>query len=169
MIDLAAQMLLEDFQECSSAESKIQGGRFLLASVVLSAFAAEGLINVVGGKIFSDGWPERISWREKIKLIYSLYKEKPAFDRRPLQTIGELFRLRDDLAHPKMSVIEKQIDYTDIITAIELVSPNIMKRATANFAIRCREDIDAFRNEISTLTGVDYFQTIAIFNIVPDA
>jgi hypothetical protein len=75
----------------------------LQASAVFHAFTFEAYLNHVGSQEI-ESWREiepKISYRKKLLVLSKCLKFKIKSGQRPFQTIWDLFKLRDDLAHGK--------------------------------------------------------------------
>ena len=74
-----------------------------MGSLLLSAFAFEGYMNFLG-RIFFPSWgsfERRLSWQLKLTLLGDTIGLAVDPGREPFQTIKQLFRFRDEVAHPK--------------------------------------------------------------------
>ena len=74
-----------------------------MGSLLLSAFAFEGYLNLLG-RVFFPSWEsfERgLSWQNKVKLIGDRVDCPVDNGRQPYQTVKLLFQFRDNIAHPK--------------------------------------------------------------------
>jgi hypothetical protein len=77
--------------------------RCLTAATLFTAFGIEGYLNFVG-ELKVESWAivePRLSWRDKLKLVALQLGVSLDWGQRPLQTIDELFKFRDKLAHGK--------------------------------------------------------------------
>lgn len=94
-----------------------------MASLVFSAFTFEAYLNHVGSRCCSF-WSsiERIPYREKVTVLAKLLKFDADFGRRPFQTIGQLFGMRNLLAHGRTEYIDKSFTVTAIPDVREIVS-----------------------------------------------
>ncbi|HEV8034310.1 hypothetical protein [Yoonia sp.] len=115
-------------------------GLDMMAALVFAAFSVEAKVNFVGFKVLENGWPERANLREKIDLLLRVLPLDFEWGNRPLQTIADLKRFRDTLAHGKPEIIDK--------TEISNVEPEVWdalksqweKRVSREFVNLCRED-----------------------------
>ena len=95
-----------------------QGGSLydVMASLVFTAFALEAYLNHVGSHLF-ECWKalERLPPLEKMSLLSEKLGIKQHSGRRPYQTVRELFRFRNVLAHGKSEVVKSkdQIRFVD--------------------------------------------------------
>jgi hypothetical protein len=87
----------------------------LQASAVFCAFTFEAYLNHVGYEEVQY-WDEieKISYRSKLKVISAHLGVKIDESRRPFQTIIELFRLRDKLAHGR-TLLFNEVDETSTL------------------------------------------------------
>jgi len=124
-----------------------------LTAQVMAAFAVEAYLNFVGENLFPF-WEdvERISVRNKLSMICRHADIRPDFGRRPFQSLVELWKFRDVLAHARtesLSVMQpgpppESIKYPE--TAWE-------KRCTLAIAERTIEDAEAIVKEIHRRAG----------------
>jgi hypothetical protein len=84
-----------------------------ISAVVFSAFAVEAHLNHIGeAKLSFWGIVEpKLPWRAKLDLIVEQLGITPDFGKRPFQTLGDLFRFRDRLAHGKTTTEDKRYEY----------------------------------------------------------
>lgn len=160
MLATGADFLLREYAE--RIESKPDGlFYFLLASVMFSAFRVEGSINVIGEKLLGNAWPERLSWREKVKLIFAIRGDNADFGSDPLQTVSKLFKIRDQWAHPKLQLIAGEFQYDPFGPDInDPLIHNMVRIMTLDFAKTCSSEADAFFHKLVDISGVDYFETM---------
>ena len=78
----------------------------MMASLVFCAFSIEAKINFIGWKVLENGWPDRTNFREKVDLLRKFLGVELDWGVRPLQTLGQLKRFRDTLAHGKPEIID---------------------------------------------------------------
>jgi len=92
-------------------EKNIERGGFyqVMASLFFSAFAIEGWLNHLGRKKIRY-WEEieRIPTISKLKVLYQYLGLNYNSSKRPIQTIIELFRFRNLMAHAKTETLEKR-------------------------------------------------------------
>jgi hypothetical protein len=87
----------------------------LMASMVFSAIALEGYLNFLGVKILQDTWTDiqtNLSHDKKIALLANLLNHEIDKGAEPLQTIHNMFKFRNAIAHPKFEP-RKEIDSFD--------------------------------------------------------
>lgn len=86
-------------------------GRFYEAMVciIVAAFKLEAYLNRIGTRLFPY-WDdlERLSPRSKLRIIASRLDVTPDFGLRPFQTITELLKARDALAHGKPQILTEE-------------------------------------------------------------
>jgi hypothetical protein len=88
-----------------------------LSSIVLTAFAFEAYLNHVGPQVLSCwGSLERLSPNSKLYLLCETLKVRlpGATGERPLETISELFKFRNTLAHGRSETIIPEPKSVDI-------------------------------------------------------
>jgi hypothetical protein len=84
-----------------------------ISAVAFAAFAIEAHLNHIGeAKLpFWSIVEPKLSWRAKLDLIVKQFGTTPDFGKRPFQTLGDLFKFRDRLAHGKTTTEEKCYEY----------------------------------------------------------
>ena len=91
-------------------------GRFYqwLGSLLLCAFAYEGYLNFLGRKLFAswEDFERQLSWHSKTKLIADHIALKLDEGAEPFQTVKQLFKFRDQIAHPKPKELEEEFETT---------------------------------------------------------
>jgi hypothetical protein len=95
---MAAQHALEH-AEASEA------GRFYdcMSAIMFCAFTLEAYFNHLGKQTFNswDIIERKLGPKEKLSLLLDILKHKADYSRRPFQTLKDIFRFRDALAHGK--------------------------------------------------------------------
>jgi hypothetical protein len=83
-----------------------------MGSLLLSAFAYEGYLNFLGRKLFPswEDFERQMSWQSKTKLIADQVNLKLNEGTEPFQTVKQLFRFRDQIAHPKPKELEEEYE-----------------------------------------------------------
>jgi len=92
-------------------------GRFYFAMMagVFAMFTVEGYLNHLGEKRVPD-WSElerKLGPREKLLLLRSSLHLSVDFDRRPFQTLTDMLRLRDAVAHGKTRTVKSALVVSD--------------------------------------------------------
>jgi len=145
----ASECVLED------GERERPGSSFqFLSSIVLTAFALEAYLNHVGPRVLSswDGLERSSSPLSKLDLLCEVLKvQLPGKDRRPLQTITELFKFRNTLAHGRTEVLEPDAERIDPEHVDEYLSKRLLTDwekliEDASFAKRARGDQSSERS-----------------------
>ena len=162
-----ADLFLNEYESrVNSVESEgsIESGgsfHFLLASIMFSAFYVEGYINIIGSKLLAKAWPENLSWKEKIWLIYALAKQEPKFGAEPLQTIQKLFKIRNGWAHAKPETVDGEFEY-DILDndSFDPLSSDFEKCITPEFAKECAAEAKKFFECLLVVSGVEWPDTV---------
>lgn len=121
-----------------------------LSSIVLTAFAFEAYLNHVGPQVLSCwGSLERLSPNSKLRLLCEIMKVNLAgtVGERPLQTINQLFKFRNTLAHGRSETITPEVKSVDIDEleahrAQHLLSGWELLIESCDFAKRAREDVE---------------------------
>jgi hypothetical protein len=121
-----------------------------LSSIILTAFAFEAYVNHVGPKVLSC-WEslERLSPNAKLQLLCVTLKVNLPGTKgeRPLQTVSELFKFRNTLAHGRSETITPEpknidIDELDTYRTQRLLSDWEQLIENCDFAKRAREDVE---------------------------
>lgn len=99
------------------AQTPAAGRNYLLVSTLtFSAFSFEAYLNHIGPDIFPS-WRnlERLRVLDKLEIICRQVKVAPDLSRRPFQTVHNLFRFRNSVAHGRSQVlkVEKDIHILD--------------------------------------------------------
>ena len=166
----AERHIFNDLSACTRAHSdvmreKIDGDRRdgvyydMMASLVFAAFDLEAKVNFVGWKVFEDGWPGRANIREKIQLLNRHLQMNLDWGCRPLQTLNELRKFRDTLAHgkPEEVKIEQVVD----------VEPDIWEALRGQWEVfvnavqvdRCIADVSAFWDQMLRAANISHWET----------
>lgn len=97
----------------SAKDHEVGSNYCRISAVALSAFAIEAHLNHIGeAKLpFWDIVEPKLSWRAKLELIAMQFDVELDFDNRPFQTLSDLFKFRDQLAHGKTKCEEKSYEY----------------------------------------------------------
>jgi hypothetical protein len=121
-----------------------------LSSIVLTAFAFEAYLDHVGPQVLSCwGSLERLSPNSKLYLLCETLKVRlpGATGERPLETISELFKFRNTLAHGRSETIIPEpksvdIDELEAHRTERLLSDWERLIENCDFAKRAREDVE---------------------------
>ena len=131
-----------------------------MASLVFTAFTMEAYLNHIGSKLFKC-WDdlESLSPPKKLKLICEHLGIKADYSKRPYQSIKQLFKFRNEVAHGKSVKIksDKQIQYFEKdLDAImkKPVSTSWERYSTEKNALKSREDIEAIIRELHDKAGI---------------
>jgi hypothetical protein len=136
----AALVMLKKTQE------EPRGSAFTtMAALLFTAFTLEAYLNHLGHLRIAF-WPEIDSIRvmDKLGCLCKDLSIQPDFSRRPFQTLSQLFRFRNSLAHGRTEVLkaEKQINAEDDPWT-HLPKTDWEEFCTLPNALRAREDIGA--------------------------
>lgn len=151
----ANRVLLEN------TEQKREGWFYeCLTTIVIAAFKFEAYLNHVGDKLFPDFWNdmELLSHARKRNIICAHLHIERADGERPWQTLIDLFRFRNYVAHGRSEALDppevvevgeiEQLRRNKPLTAWE-------KLCTIEFARRACEDTDAIIRQIHKAAGLD--------------
>ncbi|HEV2694414.1 MAG TPA: hypothetical protein VG347_16090 [Verrucomicrobiae bacterium] len=86
-----------------------------MGSLLLCAFAYEGYLNFLGRKLFPswEDFERQMSWQSKTKLIADHISLKLNEGAEPFQAVKQLFKFRDQIAHPKPKEMEEEFETTN--------------------------------------------------------
>jgi hypothetical protein len=118
----------------------------MMASLVFSAFSIEAKVNFVGWKTLKDGWPERANLREKIDLLNEILELGLDWGERPLQSVAQLKRFRDVLAHGKPEIVNEAIVVKVEPSVWDALKGQWEESVKPDFVKRCIEDENALWN-----------------------
>jgi hypothetical protein len=131
-----------------------------LTTIVIAAFKFEASLNHVGKGIFASTWNkmERLSHTQKRKNICAHLCIAQEDDKRPWQTIGDLFKFRNWVAHGRSEVL----DPPEAVEVGEIEQLRRKKPLTAwenlctiEVARRAYEDTEAIIKQIHSVAGLD--------------
>src|SRR4030042_2030914 len=91
------------------AEKEVEGSFFqIMACLVITAFAFEAYLNHLGKQTFRfwDEIERKLSPINKLNVITEELSITLDFGKRPVQTIKELFKFRDSVAHGKTEILK---------------------------------------------------------------
>ncbi len=160
MLGTGASTLLEEYKTRSSKEESTGAFYFLLASLMFSAFQAEGSINTVGWKLLQNAWPETLGWKDKVKLIYGISGRTADFGTMPLQILNELFSLRNGWAHAKPEIVDGEYEIANPMDfGSDHFRSDFERRVTVDFAERAEVQVEAFFNELLEVSKVEWHET----------
>lgn len=153
-----------DFQQQTIA--KIESGQTngvyhtMMASLIFSAFSIEAKVNYVGWRVLSNGWPERANLREKLELLCVLLDLKLDWGHRPLQTVVQLKRFRDTLAHGKPEIVDETVVVNLEPEIWDALRGQWETAVNRDFVDRCREDEDALWKALLSAAGITLGETL---------
>ncbi len=132
----------------------------MMAALVFTAFSIEAKVNFIGWKTLEDGWPERANLKEKIDLLRHVLDLDLDWGTRPLQTISQLKRFRDTIAHGKPEIVD-ETKVVDIVPDVwAALKGQWEKTVNQDFVHRCREDEATFWKELLRGSSVQLNETI---------
>jgi hypothetical protein len=112
--------------------------------VVFLAFSIESYLNSIGARKIQI-WDEleRLPWKSKVIILHKTAGKDPDWGNDPLQFAGEIFKIRDQLAHGKPERVVGPL-FEDPSTANEYLQKNSMepewyKKITKEWAIKAKE------------------------------
>ncbi|MGT4673620.1 hypothetical protein ACO2CR_06435 [Aeromonas caviae] len=108
------------------AKKEIDGHKFrwIIPSMIFSVFSLEAMCNVYGSQIFDGQWRnfESTSIIGKVILVSKQLGDEPDFSAQPWQTIQEMVKFRNWLAHAKPHITSR-IDEVPLDTKNEDLAP----------------------------------------------
>ncbi|VAX19421.1 hypothetical protein MNBD_NITROSPINAE03-655 [hydrothermal vent metagenome] len=128
-----------------------------MGSLILTAFTFEAYLNHLGAEKV-EFWDEieSISVKNKYSVMCKLFKITPDYSRRPHQTVKELFKFRNFMAHGKTELKEvvEDINWKD---EHKITPPKTEweEYCTLKNAKRAKEDIDKIIIELNSSAGLD--------------
>ncbi|KAA5541900.1 hypothetical protein FYK55_17030 [Roseiconus nitratireducens] len=129
-----------------------------MASVVLSAFKFEAFLNHLGPRVFSF-WAdvERLPHANKLEILATELNVTIDRSRRPFQTLTELFRARDGVAHGKPEFLETKTEETATREELRRRKPltNWEAVCTIEFAERAHGDTEEIARMLWIAAGFD--------------
>jgi hypothetical protein len=135
---------------CANAEkNQADSGLQLQASLLFSAFCIEAYLNLMGSTCLRY-WDEidKAPVLAKLRLLMAEFRVHFEEGKRPLQTVSDLFRYRNWMAHSKAGLIEEEKEIKnedDIEDAVlfDLPRHKWEKFVTRQKAKQCLEDVAA--------------------------
>lgn len=131
-----------------------------LTTIVVAAFKFEAYLNHVGKAIFPSYWSEmeRLSHKQKRKIICAHLHIVEADGERPWNTLGDLFRFRNCVAHGKSEILDPpEVAESGEIEELRRKMPlaEWEERCTIEFAERAYEDTEAIMRQIHLAAGLN--------------
>lgn len=125
-----------------------------LSAIMLSAFTVEAYLNYVGPLVEPD-WEDfdKASPLAKLRHVAAVLRLTLDNSSRPMQTIIELFKFRNRVAHPRSDRVVEEYENTDDEYLKDFYSeprPKWFAFATEANARRCFEDVEQLVEEINT-------------------
>jgi len=145
----------------NQAEEKYDGSYFqIMASLIFTAFSFEAYLNHLGGDIFHC-WDdlERLSPQSKLNVLSEELNIKKDYSKRPFQTIKELYKFRNDIAHGKTIILKTNEEIQIIDSKIdayisEPLEAEWQKYCTLDNAKKARKDTEAIMEIFHKESGV---------------
>ncbi len=132
----------------------------MMAALVFSAFSIEAKINFVGWRVLEDGWPERANLWEKIALLSKVLGFEVDRGSRPWQTLRNLKKFRDTLAHGKPEVVE-EVKVVDVEPEVwDALKAQWEYSVTPEFVGQCREDENQIWELLLEAADIELFTTL---------
>lgn len=144
------------------AEKEYSGSYFqIMSSLVFTAFTLEAYLNHIGKHVFSY-WDdiEQLAPQKKMNIIAEKLGIRMDKGKRPFQTIGDLLKFRNDVAHGKSTTLSSD----KVIHALELEDTKYMhepleeeweRYCTLDNAKRAREDVEDILKQFHSVSGMN--------------
>lgn len=147
------------------AEKDPEGSFYLvMASLIFTAFMVEAYLNHIGQRIFKcwNDLEERLSPKSKLNLIAEKLGLVTNYQRRPYQTLSELFKFRNSVAHGKSVSLKSDnqirlVDDTVDKYMHEFLETQWEKYCTSENAKRALEDMETVIREVHNAAGMRDF------------
>lgn len=131
-----------------------------LSCVIFCAFLIEARVNFVGSKALNDGWPEMASFGEKLKLLLTVLKLNLDKGSRPLQSIHNVMKLRNKIAHGKPKEVEASFQSQSEPSIWDTHRHGWEDEVSPDNVRRYIEDIDEIWNQMLAAADIPYFETL---------
>jgi len=141
---------------------KDPGGSYyqLMASLIFSSFTLEAFLNHVGQSVYKC-WSEleQLSPPRKLNLIAEKLEIQKDDGKRPFQTISELFRFRNDVAHGKTIHLKSTDQITVVDSEFDQHMRELLQAPWQNYcnldnAERAREDVEGVCRVVHKAAGI---------------
>jgi len=134
-----------------------QGSYFtLMSSILLRAFALEAYLNDIGAKTFVF-WEEVDSIRvlDKYNLFCKHLKIDADYSKRPYQTLKELFKFRNEIAHGRSQLINVTKEVSSLEDPFDHIpKPKWKEYCNLKNAERVKKDIEKIITELHERLGL---------------
>jgi len=143
------------------AKKDPEGSDFqLMASLIFTAFTLEAYLNHIGQRIFKC-WNalEQLSPSRKLNVIAEKLEVEKDNGKRPFQTVSNLFKFRNDLAHGKSVSLQHQekavvVDNTFDDYMYERLETPWEEFCTMENAERARVDVESIIRKFHEASGI---------------
>ena len=144
------------------AETEPKGSFFqIMGSLIFTAFTLEAYLNHIGERIFTC-WDdlEQLSPQKKLNVIAEKLEVEKDYSKRPFQTVKQLFKFRNAIAHGKSEFLKSE----DLIsvTSVQInepigkvLEPEWEKYCNLKNAVLAREDVEKIIRILHTSSGSD--------------
>ncbi len=160
-VNTSAELSHANWVLLQNTEQKRDGWFYeCLTTIVVAAFKFEAYLNHVGKALFPSFWSEmeRLSHKQKRRIICAHLHILEADGKRPWQTLGDLFRFRNCVAHGRSEIL----DPPEVVEVGEIEDLRRKKPltkweegCTIEFARRAYEDTEAIMRQIHLAAGLD--------------
>ena len=125
-----------------------------LTAIVMAAFSFEAYLNFVGEKLFAFwGDVEHIPVRSKLSVICKSVRFLPDYGKRPYQSLVELWRIRNILAHARTEILSVVRDGPPP-EPLEYPETDWEKQCTLKTAKRLLDDVRDVIHDLHRRTGM---------------
>lgn len=126
--------------------------------VVFQAFTVESYINHLGFEAVGH-WEEmeRLPWKSKITILHKIVGADAEWGKDPLQFAGEIFKVRDKMAHGKPETVEGKFYTTEkeALTAFgtSAMEPDWYRKIDKDWVRKSRSRFDELMGYLAVLLG----------------
>jgi hypothetical protein len=135
-----------------------ESGRFYacMTAGVFSAFTIEAFLNHLGQRRVQE-WnalERKLGPQEKLILLKQMLHFSADTSKRPFQTLRDILRLRNSLAHGKTDTVDTNLIVDDPSEeAVRYPKPDWMKLCSLSSVTRMVEDAEAMARDLNTQSG----------------
>lgn len=162
-VNTYAEMWHASYVMLDKAKKNSEGSYYqLMASLIFTAFTLEAFLNHIGQSIFKC-WNdlEQLSPSRKLNLIAEKLGIKKDDGKRPFQTVSELFKFRNDVAHGKTVSLKSENKIVFVDDKLNQHLQGSLQTQWQNYCNlkntkRAREDVEEICGIIHKNSGISY-------------
>ena len=136
----------------------------VMASITMSAFALEAILNFFGDARVR-GWKERMPSREKPETIFRALAIAPDTAVRPFSTIETLRTVRAQFAHGKPRLVRRQWEQTgrhdELVAGLRAAEAEMSMALPHSLAVEAYADVEAIWHALLDAAGISEFETFS--------